>query len=135
MLKRVTLLHSVVLIIFVCLVTSSAAAQQTWYVDDDAPALGSGDSWDSPFRFLRDALSSAVSGDEIRVAQGIYYPDRDEKFPSGSGLRSDTFSISDSLTLQGGYAGFGAADPDERNIAAFPTVLSGEINGPDPNGQ
>ena len=101
-----------------------------WYVDDDAPPSGSGDSWDSPFTFLSEALLFAEHGDTILVAQGTYYPDRDSKFPTGSGFREESFAFLDSVSLFGGYAGFGAPDPDIRDIELYPTILSGEINTP-----
>jgi len=59
------------------------------YVDDDASVGGDGQSWDTAFRFLQDALSIASITEkgitEIRIAQGIYKPDRDEVNQKGTG--------------------------------------------------
>jgi len=46
------------------------------YVDDDAAGANNGSSWANAFNYLQDALEVAESGDEIRVAQGTYKPDR-----------------------------------------------------------
>jgi len=44
------------------------------YVDDDSPGANDGSSWADAYNDLQDALAFAYSGDEIRVAQGIYTP-------------------------------------------------------------
>ena len=101
-----------------------ASAQTTWHVDADAPA-GDGTSWDSPFAFLQDALDAATDDDTILVAEGTYLPDRDAANPGGTGSRNATFQIQG--VLLGGYAGYDAADPTERDPDAFVTILSGDL--------
>ena len=92
------------------------------FVDDDAPEGGDGLSWATAFNNLDDAL--AVATDEIRVAGGVYKP-------GGTGdPRAQSFVLFDGIELRGGYAGFGAADPDERDVAKYETVLSGDIGTP-----
>ncbi len=86
------------LIVAVVVVTTlvSIAHAQIRYVDDDAPLLGDGLSWDTAYRFLQDALAEAAGNpaiDEIRVAQGIYKPDRDAAFPEGNGDQTATFQL------------------------------------------
>ncbi len=46
-----------------------------YYVDSDAPTGGDGSSWADAFNDLQDALAVALTGDEIRVAQGLYSPE------------------------------------------------------------
>ena len=113
--------------------TSAASAQSIWYVDDGAPAEGDGLSWSTAFVNLQDALMQAGSGigDEIRVAQGTYWPDRSVETPSGSGSRSATFELRSGVAVLGGYAGYGAPNPDARNITAYETLLSGDIGYPE----
>ncbi len=105
------------------------------FVDDDAPAKGDGQTWDTAYRFLQDALAYAsepANGvTEIRVAQGIYKPDRDEANPDGTLDRDATFDLVTAVALIGGYAGLGAEDPDERDIDLYETILSGDLLGND----
>ncbi len=104
------------------------------YVDDDAPPAGNGANWNTPFRFLADALVAAQAGDEIRVGQGVYRPDRDAAHPNGTGNRNSKFQLRGATALRGGFAGYGAADPNLRDSVAFPTVLSGDLLGNDEPG-
>jgi len=100
-------------------------------VDDDAPAGGDGSSWDKAYRFLQDGLDSATAGDEIRVAQGVYKPDRSEMNPEGTRDRRASFELVSGISLVGGYAGLGAADANGRDIEVYKTVLSGDLAGND----
>ncbi len=113
----------------------AAAGGTTLFVDDDAPAAGDGQTWDTAYRFLSDALAFAsepANGvTEIRVGQGTYKPDRDEDNPDGTGDREATFLLFDGLSLLGGYAGIGARDPDERDVELYDTILSGDLLGND----
>lgn len=103
------------------------------YVDDDAPPAGDGTSWETAYRFLSDALVVAGQGgiSEIRVAQGTYNPDRSDANPDGTGDRYASFQLLNSLTLNGGYKGIGAGDPDARDIELYETILSGDLLGDD----
>ena len=99
------------------------------FVDESALPGGDGTSWATAFQDLQDAIALAECAGgtavEIRVGQGTYKPDR------GSGDRDASFVLRSNLTVRGGYAGFGAPDPDARSIAGFPTVLSGDLAGDD----
>ncbi len=114
----------------VLVLASAASAGNVVFVDDDAPAGGDGTSWATAYRFLQDALAEATSDgniNAIHVAQGVYWPDRDEISPAGTGDRTATFQLLDGLAILGGYAGIGAPDPDERLIDTYVTVLSGDL--------
>jgi hypothetical protein len=69
----------------ILLAASTAYGGSVLYVDDDAPPAGDGLSWATAYRFLQDALADAAGGGvaEIRVAQGVYTPDKDEANPGG----------------------------------------------------
>ncbi len=101
---------------------SPASGRTIVYVDENADQEPhDGSSWCRAYLELYDALD-AVSGETvIRVADGSYSPD-------SSGLsepRQATFQLISSVTIEGGYAGCGAADPDERDLAAHETILDG----------
>lgn len=101
------------------------------YVDDDAPPGGDGHDWASAIQFLQQALQLAadpVQGvTEIRVAGGIYRPDRYPAAPLGSGDRAIAFPLLPGVAMRGGYAGWGAPDPGVRDTGLYPTVLSGDL--------
>lgn len=113
---------------------SSAAGQAVLYVDVNATgAARDGSSWCSAFVYLQDALAQAeTSGgtvSEIRVADGVYKPDQGVSQTPGD--RVATFQLLSGVALRGGYAGCGADDPDQRDIAVYETILSGDLNGDD----
>ncbi len=113
---------------------AGASAGTVVYVDDDAPAGGDGASWATAYRFLQDALADAASDgsiNAIHVAQGVYWPDRDEISPVGTGDRTVTFQLLDGLAIRGGYAGIGAPDPEARLIDTYVTVLTGDLSDDD----
>ncbi len=105
------------------------AAGQTVFVDADASGSNDGSSWTDAFNHLQDALAAASSGDEIRVAQGVYKPDQGAGVTPGD--LGATFQLKNGVTIKGGYAGFGEPDPDARDIDAYQTILSGDLSGDD----
>ena len=103
------------------------ADQPVLYVRADAPAGGLGTNWKNAFANLQDALAAAECSlglvEEIWVAQGTYLPDR------GTRNRAESFRPLNGVTMYGGFAGW-ETQRDERNPAAHPTILSGEIGDP-----
>jgi hypothetical protein len=112
----------------VVLGATATAAGGTIYVDVDAGGANNGSSWTDAYRYVQDGLAAAWSGDEIRVARGRYVPDQNSANPSGSGDRGATFQLKNGVAVTGGYAGVGETYPDARDIAAYETVLSGDLN-------
>jgi Chlamydia polymorphic membrane protein (Chlamydia_PMP) repeat len=112
--------------VLACALGGAAARGQTViYVDKDAPGpTHDGSSWNDAYLDLQLALSSANPLDDIRVAQGTYYPGT---------VRSDSFGLVDQVDVLGGYAGFGEPDPDARDPEGNPTILSGELGLPGNN--
>ena len=95
------------------------------YVDADATAgSDDGTSWADAYLTLQDALSETVAGDEVWVAEGIYYTDE------GGGQSDDDFSatfwVPDGVRLYGGFDGTETARED-RDWETEITVLSGDI--------
>ena len=104
------------------------------YVDDDAPPGGDGQSWETAFHYLQDALAAAQPGsgvEEIRVGQGAYRPDQDEAGNVTPGDREAAFTLAGGVVHLGGYAGYGATDPDARDVELYETILTGDLNGDD----
>lgn len=91
------------------------------YVDASSPGpTHDGTSWNSAYLDLQLALAAATAGDEIWVADGTY-------FPSAADDLSASFQLKNGVVILGGFAGSGAADPDDRDISTYLTVLSGNI--------
>ncbi len=112
--------------------------QTILYVDDDAPAGGDGTSWNKAYRDLQDALDTCRAKKlqgaiEVRVAEGVYLPDRgtrdrDSSFDVGI---TTTSMMSVSLAILGGFVGVVGPDPNKRRVEEHGTVLSGDLLGND----
>ena len=84
-------------------------------MDRDAPGpVHDGTTWTRAFLTLQDALAVAGSGDEIWVAQGVYKPDEGAGVTPGD--RAASFTLTEGLTIRGGFAGYGHANPDARDF-------------------
>lgn len=101
------------------------------FVDDDATGANDGTSWSDAYTDLQSALTAAAGSGgtitEIRVAQGTYKP----SVPVAPTPRHRTFGLLNGVSLLGGYAGDGAPDPDHRDPAGQPSILSGDHAGDD----
>ena len=96
------------------------------HVDIDAPGpVHDGESWQTAFTSLQDALDASDYGDFIWVAAGVYRPDNGKNVTSGD--IEATFLLRNGVVIQGGFAGYGTADPYLRDIECFETVLSGDL--------
>ena len=116
----------------IALCAGVAAAQEIIYVDAAASGANNGSSWADAYVSLQDALADAgVSPKpvELRVAAGIYRPDRGRNQSPGD--QQATFTLINGVTIRGGYAGAGQPDPDARDVTLHRSVLSGDLNGDD----
>jgi len=109
------------------------------YVDQAAPDGGNGSSWGNAFRDIHDATEAvldATSVDaydvvEVRIAKGVYRPDR------GTGDRRQSFLFVTGngptrlFRLRGSFRGFGASDPDAQDFVSCRTILSGDLKQDD----
>ena len=100
-----------------------------WHVDADAPGANTGTDWTNAFNDLQEALEVAESGDKIKVAEGTYKPD--EGGGQTPGDRAASFQLISGVVIEGGYGGFGEPEPDVRNIDAYESILSGDLQGND----
>lgn len=105
-------------------VPPNCPGQHFIYVDDDANGANDGSSWTNAYTDLQDALSAATGRDTILVAQGIYMPTQGTS-------RTATFQLVNGVAIRGGYAGYGAPDPNARFINTYETILSGDLAGND----
>jgi predicted outer membrane repeat protein len=120
--------------VFILSMLLTAAGAKTIYVDDDAAGANNGSSWADAYTFLQEGLADANLSEkpvEIRVAQGIYRPNGGLVAIPEFNWRTTTFQLINGVTLRGGYAGLGKADPNERDIHAYETILSGDLNADD----
>lgn len=95
------------------------------YVDRTAQPGGNGSSWAGAFADLGAALATLQPGDELRIAQGLYKP------TGPGGDRNATFALKGGTVVRGGFAGRASSTPDQQDPQAFPTILSGDLNGDD----
>ena len=93
------------------------------YVDADATGANDGSSWTDAYTSLQDAIASAA--DTIFVAAGTYKP-------STTDNQGEYFYVTTGKKIFGGFAGT-EAWLTQRNIAANPTILSGDIGVPNDN--
>jgi len=99
----------------------------TYYVDGaNGSDANDGQSWGQAFATLQQALSVATGADEIWIAEGTYTP-------TDGTNRSVSFTVigaQSGLEIYGGFAG-GETDRGDRDPAAHPVILSGDIGTPD----
>ncbi|MFW6115758.1 MAG: choice-of-anchor Q domain-containing protein, partial [Chloroflexota bacterium] len=101
---------------------SAGGGPTTIYVDATATGAGNGTSWADAYVSLQVALSGAVSGSQIWVAEGTYRPGIE---------RSSTFQLKNGVELYGGFPqGGGGGTMDARDPWRYTTILSGEIGDP-----
>jgi hypothetical protein len=100
-------------------ITVAVHAQTILRVRAGAPPGGDGSSWAAPYNDLQAGLAAAQAAAEIWVASGTYRP------IAGTD-RTATFALRDNIRIYGGFAGV-ETSRDQRDPAANPTILSGEI--------
>ncbi len=105
--------------LFLCV----SAFSQVVYVKADASGANNGNSWTDAYTSLSTALANTTNG-EIWVAKGIYKPGTDTL---------SRFEIKNSVALYGGFAGTETM-AGQRDPAANPTILDGDVNGDDVSG-
>jgi hypothetical protein len=106
---------STILLLFVAFSLSA----QRLYVRASATGNNSGQSWTNAFTDLQSALQIAQKGDSVWIAEGLYRP-------TNTIDRAVSFEPRSGVVVIGGFAGT-ETSLIERDWAAHPTVLSGDI--------
>jgi len=100
------------------------AAGPVVYADVGAVGPGNGSTWVDAYANLREALMSVcASANEVWVAEGVYTP-------TAGTDRQQRFLVRGGLGLYGGFDG-SEVTRGQRDPPIHPTVLSGEIGGPE----
>jgi hypothetical protein len=89
------------------------------YVNNATSGANTGQSWADAYTNLQSACQSALAGDTIWIAEGVYYPD-------SSGNRFKSFEPKSGVRIFGGFSG-SETDLSQRNWMLHPTILSGDI--------
>lgn len=103
-------------------VDPSVAETPKFYVKADATGLNDGSSWSNAFTSLQTALAASISGVQIWVARGTYYP-------SADAVPDSSFRMKSGVSIYGGFAG-NETFLGSRNWMNNLTVLSGFIGMP-----
>ena len=105
------------------------------FVDADAVGLANGTNWTDAFVELEDALTYAATWretvfavNEVWVASGTYRPSRE--YGESLSFRLAAFKLLNGIALYGGFSGE-ETERDQRDPAANPTILSGDLYGND----
>ncbi|MCE9615158.1 MAG: right-handed parallel beta-helix repeat-containing protein [Lentisphaerae bacterium] len=96
-------------------------AQTVRYVNASAAGAGSGLNWVDAYTNLQTAIAAAVSGDQIWVASGTYYP--------GTTVGS-VFTLKANVALYGGFLGSESDTASRRPGTNILSVLSADIGIP-----
>jgi len=126
------ILRTIPTLVIVLTTLCTASVGRTIYVDNDATGANNGTSWENAYVYLQDALADANESAkpvEIRVSQGIYKPDQGAGITVGD--REATFQLINGVSLKGGFAGLGAADPNARDVEVYETILTGDLRSDD----
>lgn len=122
---------SILLALFLIIITSRVAAADIIFVKHDAMGENDGTSWNDAYINLSHAIDQAEPGeDDIWVASGTYWP---VHYPNGgSSNREMHFTLKNGVAIYGGFAGIenpAIFNLDDRDFQTNETILSGHHPG------
>lgn len=88
---------------------------------------GDGSSWTAAIG-LADALEEATAGSMLYLMEGVYQPSRTIRGGEASEASDRTFEINKNVAIIGGFSR-DAAEGDAPDMALYPTVLDGRLEG------
>lgn len=105
-----------------------------YHVKTDGDNDNDGRTWATAFQTLQKAIDVTEIGDEIWVAAGVYYPEKDRDGNSNPAtIATKTYYINKDIKLFGGFPKTGNPSLNDRNPEKYLTTLSGDINEDDIN--
>src|SRR4051812_29526526 len=125
---------ALVAILALILTSSAFGVDRVRRVDVSATTSGDGQSWATPYKYLFDAIAELAgvmgSGDtgEIRVAGGVYYPDRSNANLTGTGSKSAHFKLLRNVKLLGHFKGLSSSGHEDERDPAIISYLDGDID-------
>jgi len=106
------------------------AGAEVYRVDPEATGEPDGESWETAYNTIEEALDRAEYGDQIWVRYATYEPQRE--YVPGPDPRTRTFLLDNQVEIYGGF--LGTADPEggeeelsARNVYLNETILSGDL--------
>lgn len=126
--------RNIITVIF-CLLSIHLSAKTIYYVKSGTN--GDGSSWSNASGNIQDMINKASPGDEVWVAGGTYYPEKENEWGS---LRDRAFKLKPGVSLYGGFSGTEYSVQERKKIDRdkngkieawefqYETVLSGEGN-------
>ncbi len=113
-------------IIYLVIILFPFFATAQIYVDQDATGDQTGTSWHHAYHNLKTAIDAAVTGDQIWVAEGTYFPFDFECEEIDYFNWIYTFWLDKDVEIYGGFSG-SETFLEARNPTDHPTVLTGKI--------
>ncbi|NLX21141.1 MAG: hypothetical protein GXY55_05635 [Phycisphaerae bacterium] len=118
------LVKPVVCAVLVTVAVALEADAKLIYVNQTASGANDGTSWQNAYTDLRAALIAAENDDVLWVAHGVYKP------TTGTDRVASFLIEHKRVSMYGSFVGT-ETNLAQRNIAAYPTVLSGDLAGND----
>lgn len=115
-----TILRRSVLLLCILWAYTFNARAANIYVNHAATGAQNGNSWQNAHTTIEAAISQAVAGDVIWVAQGTYRP---------GNARNSRYNMKNNVHLVGGFTG-SETQLSQANPFQNPTLISGEIGDP-----